>query len=241
MSSHEEYKKVEPISGSEPKKVQLQPSESSEGEGPSKVKFEEAVARADPSKVERRDIAAAQESVVAEAKKPSLMEIATQVPAEPTKVTPTPKQLAAQASDLRRQIERPRAVLIDEIESRPAVVEKLNNSNDYVSALSGHIEHMDRELRDVSQFTTGVEVGSSIQQEKSPAVRFLSYLTESDRKLGNFADEINSLQLGDQKLSPQTLFAIQIKLGFIQTELEFFTATLNKALESTKTLMNVQI
>ena len=95
--------------------------------------------------------------------------------------------------------------------------------------------------------TTGVEVGSSLVSgataagEKSPAVRFLSFLTESDRKLGHFVDELNSLQLGGQKLTPDKLFAVQVKLSFIQTEVEFFTATLNKALESTKTLMNVQI
>lgn len=238
MPSHEEYKKIEPISGSEPKKVQF-PNEASEGEGPSKVKFEEAVSRADPSKVERRDIAAAQEPLIAETKKPSLMEIATKVSTEPVKVTPTPKQLADQAADLRRQMERPRAVLLDEIESRPAVVANVNPTD--INTLSGHLEHMDQGLRDVSQLTTGVEVGSSIPAEKSPAVRFLNFLTESDKKLGNFVDEIQKLKIGQQRLSPETLFAVQIKLGFIQTELEFFTATLNKALESTKTLMNVQI
>jgi hypothetical protein len=238
MPAHEEYKRIEPISGSEPSKKPLS-AEAAEGEGPSKVKFDDAVARADPSKVERRDIAAAQEPVVAEAKKPSLMEVATKVSTEPLKVTPTPKQLADQAADLRRQMERPRAVLLDAIEKQPAVVQNLSPTD--INTLSGHIEHMDRALRDVSQLTTGVEVGSIVPKEKTPAVRFLSYLTESDKKLGSFVDEINTLQTSQQKLTPATLFAVQNKLGFIQTEMEFFTATLNKALESTKTLMNVQI
>jgi hypothetical protein len=238
MPSHEDFKRIEPISGSEPTKVQFS-TEATEGEGPSKVKFDDAVARADPSKVERRDIAAAQEPAIAEAKKPSLMEIATRVTVEPAKVTPTPKTLADQAADLRRQMERPRAVLMDEIQSRPAVVENLKPSD--IDSLSGHIEHVDRGLRDVSQLTTGVEIGSLVPKEKSPAVKFLSFLTESDKKLGNFVDELKGLKMGQQRLTPETLFAIQVKLGFIQTELEFFTATLNKALESTKTLMNVQI
>ncbi len=236
MPSHEEYKRIEPISGSEGSRASL-PAES--GEGPSKVKFEEAVARADPSKIERRDIPAAQEPVSAEAKKPSLMEIATQVKAEPPKVTPTPKQLADQAADLRRQLERPRAVLLDEMERHPTVVENLNPTD--VTSISGHLEHIDRGLRDVTSLTTGVEIGSLIPQERSPAVRFLSFLTESDKKLGSFVDEIKGLKMGEQRLSPETLLAVQVKLGFIQTELEFFTATLNKALESTKTLMNIQI
>jgi len=238
MPGYEEYKKVEPISGSEPKKVQPS-NEPSEGEGPSKVKFDDAVSRADPSKVERRDIAAAPEPAVAEVKKPSLMEVATKVTTEPTKVTPTPKQLEAQVSDLRRQMERPRAVLLDANETMPAVLGNLNPND--VNLLSGHLEHMDRALRDVSSLTTGVEGGSLIPHEKSPAVKFLTYLTESDKKLGSVVDEIKNLQDSPQRLTPATLFAVQIKLGFIQTEMEFFTATLNKALESTKTLMNVQI
>ena len=52
MSTREPYKKVEPISGSEPRKVEIGQG-ASEG-GPSKVKFDEAVAHADPSKVQRR-------------------------------------------------------------------------------------------------------------------------------------------------------------------------------------------
>ena len=238
MPSPEDFKRVEAISGSEPKKVQLT-NVPSEGEGPSKVKFDDAVARADPSKVERRDIAAAQEPVISEVKKPSLMEVATKVSNEPTQVPPTPKGVASQAADLRRQMERPRAVLLDEMESQPAVLANLNPND--VNLLSGHLEHMDRALRDVSQLTTGVEVGTMIPKEKSPAVRFLSFLTESDKKLGGIVDEIKGLQSGQQRLTPATLFAVQIKLGFVQTEMEFFTATLNKALESTKTLMNVQI
>lgn len=240
----EEYKRVEPISGSEPKKVQLQPSAASEEEALSKAKFEEAMSRADTSKVERREIAAAQEPVIAEVKKPSLMEAATKVKVEPEKVTAVPKQLADQAADLRRQLQRPRAVLL-EIDARPHVPVENPNPGDVsaISSMGAHLEHMDRELRDVTQLTTGVEIGSLMPAEKgkSPAVRFLSFLTESDRKLGNFVDEMKGLQIGQQRLSPEQLFAIQIKLGFVQTELEFFTGTLNKALESVKTLMNVQI
>jgi len=167
------------------------------------------------------------------------MDIATQASPTPSKVTPTPKQLESQAADLRRQMNRPRAVLIDTVENQPAVLSNLNPND--VNTLSGHIEHVDRELQDVSQLTTGVEVGSSIPKEKSPGVRFLNFLTESDKKLGTIVDEISNLQKSPNRLTPSTLLAVQVKLGFIQTEMEFFTATLNKALESTKTLMNVQI
>jgi hypothetical protein len=37
------------------------------------------------------------------------------------------------------------------------------------------------------------------------------------------------------------MLRIQLKVGYITQEVEFFTAVLNKALESTKTIMNVQV
>jgi len=240
MPSHEVYKKIEPISGSEPSRVEMGPSAGIGEEGPSKIKFEEAVSRADPSKVERRGVSAIDESAVSEAKKPSLMEIATKITQEPTKVTPTPKDLAGQAIDLRREIERPRAVLIAEMKENPTVVQNLSPGD--LETMKGHIEHADRGLQEASRLTSGVEVGSSISPtERTPAVRFLNFLTESDRKLNNFVDELSTLQVGTKRLSPDTLLAVHVKLGFIQNELEFFTATLNKALESTKTIMNIQI
>ena len=241
MSTREPYKKVEPISGSETRKVEI--GQGAGDGGPSKVKFDEAVARADPSKVQRRTTPTPTEPAVSEVSKPSLMEMATKVTQQPTQVTPTPEYLGAQSSDLREQIRRPRAVLIAEMENNPQVIQNLaTHAPESLAAATGHMEHIDRGLRDISKLTTGVEVGSLIPTgEKSPAVRFLSFLTESDKKLGNFVDEINNLKLGQRKLSPETLLAVQVKLGFVQTELEFFTATLNKALESTKTIMNIQI
>ena len=243
MPTHEPYKRIEPISGSEPRKVEIGQGVAGGDEGPSKVKFDEAVSRADPSKVQRRTTPPPSESAVSGTTKPSLMEVATKVTQQPTQVPPTPKNLSAQANDLRRQIERPRAVLIAEMENNPQVVQNLAiHDPGSIAIATGHMEHIDRGLREIAHMTTGVEVGSLVPTgEKSPAVRFLSYLTESDKKLGNFVDEINSLKLGEKKLSPEILLAVQVKLGFVQTELEFFSATLNKALESTKTIMNIQI
>jgi len=43
------------------------------------------------------------------------------------------------------------------------------------------------------------------------------------------------------KLTAGRLLAVQVKLSFVQQELEFFTNVLNKALESTKTIMNIQV
>jgi hypothetical protein len=49
------------------------------------------------------------------------------------------------------------------------------------------------------------------------------------------------MALQKDQISPASMLAIQIKVGFISQELDFFTGILNKALESTKTIMNVQV
>lgn len=229
--------RVEPISGSEPKKSVS--FESGDEFDASKAKFDAAVQNADPSQVTRASIVPSSELVAIEAsKKQSLLELAatrTQIAQVPP---PTAKDLADQATNLRQQMQRPHAVLLEE---RP-YVDKI--PSDAQNTLSAHIEHVDQGVRDASKMAGIVEAGAiSATTEKSPAIRFLSYLTESDKRLGSFVDELKGLKIGEkgQKLSPETLFAVQIKLNFVQQELEFFTTTLNKSLESTKTLMNVQI
>ena len=104
-----------------------------------------------------------------------------------------------------------------------------------------HLEHMDRALRDVSKMVTGVEAGTLVDQEKPPLVRFLKYLTESDKRLSTAVDEISALDKSKEKLTPQQLMSVQIKLNFIQQELEFFSNALGKGLDALKTIMNVQI
>lgn len=232
MPGHEEYKRVEPIGEAEgPSK--LAPTDTSETDAPAKAKFDAALEKADTSRVERRVDIASAEATVNETKKQSLLDLATKATSEGTKVTPTTKTLSDQAANLKNQLQRPRAILLDAgnipIDSKSA------------ATLSNHLEHIDRSLRDATKLATGVEVGTVPQQNKSPAVRFLSYLTESDKQLSNFVSEMQAMELSKDKLTPAKLLACQVKLGFIQQELEFFTTVLNKALESTKTIMNVQI
>jgi len=231
MSDHGKFEKIEPIGGSEPKRrIQLGPEE----DGPSKVKFSEALSKADPSKVQLREQVAISEPSSVEEKRQSLMDLSVARAAESQKVTPTVKSIADQAADIRTQIERPRAVLLAN--------ENIPIDPKWTAALTGHIEHVDRGLRDASKLVTGVEVGSTVAADKPAMVKFLSYLTESDKRLSATVEEVNALSNNkDGRLSPEKLLAVQIKLGFVQQELEFFSAVLNKALESTKTVMNVQI
>lgn len=233
MPGHEEHKRIEPISGSESKRrVESLAAEESE-EAAIKLKFDKAVDVADSSKVEVRQKERAAEVAAAESsKQESLVDLARKT-AESPKAPPTIAEIDAQATRIRKDIERPRALLlaVGQQQLDPATTAKL----------STHIEHMDRALRDTVRLSSGVEAGTLIDQEKPPLVRFLKYLTESDKRLSTTAQEISALGASPQRLTPEKLLAVQVKLGFIQQELEFFTSALSKGIESVKTIMNVQI
>jgi hypothetical protein len=49
------------------------------------------------------------------------------------------------------------------------------------------------------------------------------------------------MHLNNKEITPANMLRIQMKVSYMQQEIEFFTAVLNKALESTKTIMNVQV
>ncbi len=53
-------------------------------------------------------------------------------------------------------------------------------------------------------------------------------------------NDVNLMHLNRKEITPAAMLAVQIKV-VCPTELEFFAALLNKALESTKTIMNVQV
>ncbi len=75
----------------------------------------------------------------------------------------------------------------------------------------------------------------------NPATKFLDHLTHAQYQLDHLGAYLQAMVDTDQDLSPANMLAIQIKVNKIQQELEFFTNMLNKSLESTKAMMNVQI
>lgn len=131
------------------------------------------------------------------------------------------------------------------LEERPDA--KININPVHESQLSGKIVHIESALKSVLR-TAGVEVNPQIESRvtgsmKNPLVKFLNYLTQNDQQMGSMLDEINSINVGADKppLTAGEMLAIQAKLGFIQQQLEMFSGILNKALESVKTVMNVQV
>jgi hypothetical protein len=75
----------------------------------------------------------------------------------------------------------------------------------------------------------------------APIDRFIGFLTHGQYQLQKLASDVQMMHLNKEEISPASMLAIQIKVGYVQQEIEFFANMLNKALESTKTIMNVQI
>jgi len=148
------------------------------------------------------------------------------------KVTPT--ELAEQSRGVIAQIEEIKYKL-----KQPNQTLKTST----VPLLESKINHMDESLR-VALSKAGLEYKAPDKQGVSlaqPIDRFFEFLTNGQSQLETLSNDVMKMHLNGQTLSPASMLAVQVKVGFIQQELEFFSSLLNKGLESTKTIMNVQV
>lgn len=115
--------------------------------------------------------------------------------------------------------------------------------------LSNKLSHIDESLK-VALSKAGVEfapAGTEALSATNPRVatnpieRFLSFVTDGQSQLQNLGHELQVMSLTKKELSPVNMLAVQVKVGQIQQELELFSAMLSKALESIKTIMNIQV
>lgn len=149
-----------------------------------------------------------------------------------TKIKPT--QLVAQANEVINHIESIKEKLATpNLEIKPGTQTLLQNK----------LVHIDENLR-VALSKAGVEYNPPVQSESklvNPMERFLGFLTNGQEQLKTLSHEVELMHLNRKEITPANMLRIQIKVGYIQQEIEFFAAVLNKALESTKTIMNVQV
>lgn len=146
-----------------------------------------------------------------------------------------PEAIKAQTKDLFNQIEKVKTQLTQtQAEIKPS----------YQTLLRNKLSHIDDNLK-IALSKAGVEYTPppvAATQSANPIRRFVDSLTSTQSQLENFQQTVNELNIGGGKeISPANMLAIQIKMGHIQQEMELFTSLLNKALESTKTIMNVQV
>ncbi|MGA8165228.1 MAG: hypothetical protein WB791_09430 [Waddliaceae bacterium] len=146
----------------------------------------------------------------------------------------SPRNLVAQAEDAVGQIE----VIKDKLETP-----NLNLKSSIKTVLKNRLSHIDDNLK-IALEKAGLEYRppEKTTSLNKPMDRFLGLLTHAQNGLGTLAMDIKqraSKSLGG--LTPADTFVIQIKMAQISQQIELFTSMLNKALESTKTIMNVQV
>lgn len=112
----------------------------------------------------------------------------------------------------------------------------------YNALLKNRLSHIDDTLK-IALSKAGLEhtSPSSPAGGVNPIEKFLGYLSHGQYQLENLGQSIAQIQNKGMEITPVDMLTIQVKVNQIQQELEFFTNVLNKALESTKTLMNVQV
>ena len=217
--------------------VEVLPAE--EVSAPQKVKFEEALNRVES----KWDAANPKTNLVAAEDPVQKLSPIDQMSMGSNKIERlkpvTVDQIVQQADDIRARIQAPIANIEDVQKTRPDA--RISPAHD--ALLTDKLIHVDSSLKTALN-KVGVEVtAQEIQKNvgQKPLVKFLNMLSNSDRQLYTLVGEINNMQNSKERLSPEKLLAVQIKLGFVQSELEFFTNVLNKALEGTKTIMNIQV
>lgn len=145
----------------------------------------------------------------------------------------SPQQLAEQARDVIAKIDELKQKLnTPNLELKSSMQQELRNK----------LSHIDDSLR-VAMSRTGLEYTPPVAPEKSQGTinRFLGLLTDSQDKLMHLTDDIERINASGKPFSPATMIVLQMKVGIMQQEIEFFTTVVNKSLESTKTIMNVQV
>ncbi len=104
------------------------------------------------------------------------------------------------------------------------------------------LTHVDDNLK-IALSKVGVEYTppGEITNLNTPINRFIGMLTNAQTNLASMGSYLEGAAASGRKLSPADMLSIQLKISVVQQELELFISLLSKALEATKTIMNVQV
>jgi hypothetical protein len=147
----------------------------------------------------------------------------------------TPESIKSQAKTIISELEQAKTkVTQSATEIKPS----------YQTLLKNRLTHIDDNLK-IALSKAGVEYTPSTTTQPtkgtSPLHRFIDSITSSQSQLDNLQTAIDRLNVPGQTIEPAQMMAIQLKMNYVQQQVELFSNLLNKALESAKTVMNVQV
>ena len=222
--------KIEKIASVNEKEMQVDKIESKVAERtqPVEGKFESVMDK----KLPEQDVAAK----TAASEKPNVEDIAREQSQMQTQNNAaTSQDLVAKTTEASQKIEQIKAELeTPDLEIKKPVRRLMRNK----------LTHITDDLR-IAMSKAGTEPVQVPEiagnQQANPATKFFDHLTHAQYQLDHLGSYLQAMVDTDKDLAPANMLAIQIKVNKVQQELEFFTNLLNKSLESTKALMNVQV
>lgn len=232
MADVEKIEKIKKISKSTKASQQVQQPEELQRVSPNKERFDNLM------QVEKPQLQVVEKKVdPSSTKRNSLFD---EVTAMSSKSQPrvTPTELIAQTEkainkmeDIKTKLQTPGLELKDS--AQPLLQNKLT--------------HIDDNIR-IALNKSGLEHTEAVKPTtleppptQNPIMRFLGFMTDGQYQLKRLALQVENWHLNGVDINPAAMLSVQIKVNYITQELEFFSSLLNKALESTKTIMNVQI
>lgn len=225
----EKVEKIEELSGSHSSNKVEREIEAAERASPNKEHFDSLM---DPSAFENKKAVGTR----GEEGKVSLMDQIKDINQKVDAVkNATPETIVFKTQEVIKQIQEVKTQLASpNLELKGSVQNVLKNK----------LSHIDESLK-VALNRAGIEYTPPPSLPKSsliaPIERFIGFLTHGQYQLQKLSNDIEMMHLNQKEITPASMIAIQMKVGFVQQEIEFFANVLNKALESTKTIMNVQI
>lgn len=143
------------------------------------------------------------------------------------------QKLVAQAQNTVQNIEKAKETLART---------ELQLSGPYQRLMRNKLTHIDDNVK-IALSKVGVDYKppSEVTDLTSPIDRFLGMLSGSQNNLMNMSTYLESMSATRQPMTAANMLAVQLKMSVIQQELELFISLLSKALESVKTIMNIQV
>lgn len=225
-SLEDKIEKVKKISKAEQKVLTPEVAEELQRVAPNKEHFEDLLKHNKTEKVGLEKAESNKSSSLLDHVQASGSSIDRATVVTPPELIAQTEQAVTKMEGLKNQLQQPGAEL------RESAVPLLQNK----------LTHIDENIR-VALNKAGVEhkAVAPVEPSNNPITRFLGFLTDGQYQLSTLATQVENWHLNGKEITPAAMLSLQIKVGYISQELEFFSSLLNKALESTKTIMNVQV
>lgn len=232
MANLEKIEKIKKVSKSSKTIQQLQQPEELQRLAPNKQRFDNLMQVEKPQEQltqNKLDPSTKRNSLFDEAR---VMSSQSQPRVTPTELIAQTEQAINRMEDIKSKLQTPGLEIKDSV----------NN------LLQNKLTHIDDNIR-IALNKTGLEGTSGVPTtltltpppSQNPIMRFLGFMTDGQYQMKRLALQVENWHLNGVDINPAAMLSVQIKVNYITQELEFFSSLLNKALESTKTIMNVQI